>query len=73
MAKKVKKQIASKWPPTAPSMDTNVASVASPHPMVPMSPSMVTAIKSSKKGKIPPGLAKYLAQKRAMKQVIQHG
>lgn len=37
------------------------------HPMVPMSPSMVGAIKASPKGKIPAGLAKYLASKKKSK------
>lgn len=34
------------------------------HPMVPMSPAMVRAIKASPKGKIPAGLARYLANKK---------
>lgn len=37
------------------------------HPMVKMTPRMVTSIKNSPKGKIPAGLARYLAAKRAAK------
>lgn len=37
-------------------------------PMVPMSPPMVNAIKQSPKGKLPPGLAKYLAKKKKTKK-----
>lgn len=44
-----------------------VATPVATHPMIPMSPSMVGAIKASPKGKIPAGLAKYLAAKRAAK------
>ena len=40
---------------------------ASNYPMVPMHPKMVAAIKASPKGQIPPGLAKYLAAKKAGK------
>ncbi len=36
-------------------------------PMVPMHPQMLQAIKQAPKGKIPPGLAKYLAAKKAGK------
>lgn len=39
----------------------------SAHPMVPMSPAMVSSIRSAKKGVIPPGLAKYIAAKKAAK------
>jgi hypothetical protein len=34
------------------------------HPMVPMSPAMLGSIKASPKGVIPPGLARYLANKK---------
>ena len=34
------------------------------HPMVPMSPAMLSSIKASPKGVIPPGLARYLANKK---------
>ena len=37
---------------------------ASDYPMVPMHPKMVSAIKASPAGKIPAGLAKYLAAKK---------
>ncbi len=43
------------------------------HPMVPMSPAMVSSIKSSPKGKIPAGLAKYLAAKKAAKGKVKSG
>ncbi len=68
MAKKVKKfKIASSWPQSGSPMNTGVMPSGSVHPMVPMSPAMVTAIKASPKGKIPPGLARYLAAKKAAK------
>ena len=41
------------------------------HPMVPMSPSMVGSIKASPKGKIPAGLAKYLANKKKGKVQVK--
>ena len=37
-------------------------------PMVPMHPKMVAAIKASPKGVLPPGLARYLAAKKANKK-----
>lgn len=40
----------------------------SQHPMVPMSPSMVSAIKASPKGKIPAGLARWLAKHKKSKK-----
>ena len=41
------------------------------HPMLPVSPSMVSAIKASPKGKIPPGLAKWLAtHKKGVKKAV---
>lgn len=34
-------------------------------PPIPMSPSMITAIRNSKKGQVPPGLKKYMASRKA--------
>lgn len=45
-------------------MDTpqeDMGEMASQHPMMPMSPTMVSSIKQSPKGQLPPGLAKWLA------------
>lgn len=36
----------------------------SKHPMIPMSPQMMQSIRQAPKGKIPPGLARYLANKK---------
>lgn len=68
MAKGKKKKVAVATPSqSGMPMDTGMMPMGTSHPMVPMSPSMVTAIKSSRKGKIPAGLAKYLAAKKAAK------
>lgn len=37
-------------------------------PMIPMHPQMVSAIKKSPAGVLPPGLLKYLASKKAIKK-----
>lgn len=55
-------------PPIPPNlMPQAAASTPIAHPMIPMSPAMMNSIKQSPKGQIPPGLARYLAAKRAAK------